>query len=355
MSQPTPKSRLRTEDRGFVATGGFGRVILGTLDGRPIAYKAYSEERVGDIDFGALQKLIDWRGDLSAELRAQLDEFTAWPERLVTSERGVNVGYVMPPIPDRFLLPKSPRFLSDIYWTKVQASTRGFRYYEPPEKLAILGRYLARIEWLHKQGVIVGDIQERNVVFADNRPKYDVFVIDCDSMAAPSIWGTVHPPAAPLRFAWIPEQCALTQDADSARFSLMVACALMENADAWEVDQAQVSHLVRREIADLVSNTMASVAEGRCRQGEGSPILWWEAAKTWPQLVTMNGMYVSTDGNAREPYEPRGPVKVRRVVTVTGGTKHGENGSREVIRAVLAIVAVVALIVILLLTVGKSH
>ncbi|MFD0468781.1 hypothetical protein ACFQ0B_11030 [Nonomuraea thailandensis] len=115
-----------------------------------------------------------------------LDRRCAWP--IAAVGRGRVTGILIRPAPEEMFAElrdrRVPRHLDELTRSPERVNALrehyGTRYYEPPYKLAVLGRLLSTVQWLHEQGYVVGDLQLRNAVFTID-PAPAVYLLDCDS------------------------------------------------------------------------------------------------------------------------------------------------------------------------------
>ena len=111
---------------------------------------------------------------------------TAWPETVIV-DRGSCRGFVMPRIPDRLLSPTSSRSMHLLLQHALhpeKATRLGIRLPDNRGRLHLVAAYLPVVAALHRATVALGDISQRNLIWALGRGgRVDVFAIDIDSAA----------------------------------------------------------------------------------------------------------------------------------------------------------------------------
>lgn len=164
----------------------------------PLAYKEVLTTIAADKRRRALadmRRVVALRKSMTATDQARLDEYAAWPLEMVT-DAGQDVGCLMPLIPSQFFahvqpqggpaedIPRGIEFLSA---TEDLCRKAGFSQAEIDEFservtiAAVLAKLIYAIGFLHKHGIVYGDISLKNAVFALNPPR--VMLLDCDSVA----------------------------------------------------------------------------------------------------------------------------------------------------------------------------
>ncbi|NIL74893.1 hypothetical protein RhoFasB10_00985 [Rhodococcus sp. B10] len=171
--------------------GGFGTVYLvKTSSGsNQFAYKEF--KKVSADELANLDLLVTFRKKLSAPEKAELDSFAAWPLELVTS-KGATVGYLMEVLSDRFIeqsivqtsgTGSSPRSL-DWLAKPDHAARNGASLVVPEDDIATRTMFAAKLvyafNFLHKRGIVFGDVSLRNILHAD--APAEIKLIDLDSV-----------------------------------------------------------------------------------------------------------------------------------------------------------------------------
>lgn len=163
-----------------------------------LAYKevhTHISEKEQRQALSGMHRVTRFRQSLGARDRAILDEYAAWPLEMVM-DKGQPVGCLMPLIPSDFFAqvnppggqPKSiPRGLEYLSATEIGNQRSGFSRSEMDafsDRLtivAVIAKLVYTIAFLHKHGIVYGDISLKNAVFALNPPR--VMILDCDSVA----------------------------------------------------------------------------------------------------------------------------------------------------------------------------
>jgi hypothetical protein len=293
-------------------------------------FKRYDEETLAGLDKDALLAMVRWRRALPLQDRASLDRRCAWPVAVVWAD-GVT-GILIRPAPERMFTESRdrlvPRHLDELTRSPERVSALreqyGTRYYEPPYKLAVLGRLLSTVQWLHERGYVVGDLQPRNAVFSVD-PVPEVFLLDCDSCVPIGGRGAL-PEADPEQWK-LPAEAGFSPESDYYKFAWAVVRCLQESAEAWSLDEEALTRVLPTRHLRLIR---------QCLDGAREPVdtaRWRAAGESWRWLVTPEHIYVETDSNLREAW-PRGR-------SAAGEAARGRHGGIVVLIVVLAAIAVV--------------
>lgn len=184
-----------------LGTGGFGVVhrVLGAPvagDPRPMVLKrpkpGLDRVHIPSVLEG-MRLAVHFRQSLSAKERQEIDEISAWPVTMVT-ERGGEVGCLLPLIPDEFFMdiPASgnvpaKREQRVMAYLAAPTKARNEIGYDNPDfhddalRLHLLSRLAWAIELLHRHGLVFGDLNPRNEVFTFSPAR--VRLLDCDAVA----------------------------------------------------------------------------------------------------------------------------------------------------------------------------
>ncbi|TYB51823.1 hypothetical protein FXF51_52750 [Nonomuraea sp. PA05] len=318
-------------------------LVLCEVSGVPGRFlvKRYDEETLAGLDEEALLAMVRWRRELSRRDRATLDRRCAWPVSVVRQGRvtsrvtGRVTGILIRPAPERMFIElrdrRVPRHLDELTRSPERVNALrdhyGTRYYEPPYKLAVLGRLLATVQWLHEQGYVVGDLQLRNAVFTVD-PAPAVYLLDCDSCLPVGGRGAL-PEVDPEQWK-LPREGAFTLESDYYKFAWAVVRCLQESAETWSLDEVALARVLparhRRLIGQCVDGAPESVDTER----------WRVAGESWRWLVTPERIYVETDSDLR--------VAWRRGRSALWDGSRVRHGGVVVLIVVLAAIAVVALV-----------
>ncbi|NJP94084.1 hypothetical protein HCN51_32400 [Nonomuraea sp. FMUSA5-5] len=309
-----------------------------------LLFKRYDEETLAGLDEDALLAMVRWRRELPRQDRAALDRRCAWPVAAVRSSTGSDaaphgdgriVGILIRPAPEQMFVGLRdrmvPRHLDELTRSpdRVEALREqyGTRYYEPPYKLAVLGRLLSTVQWLHERGYVVGDLQLRNAVFTID-PAPAVYLLDCDSCVPAGGRGAL-PEADPEQWK-LPREGAFTPESDYYKLAWALVRCLQESAETWTLDEAALARVLPSRHITLIK---------QCLDGPPESVdtaRWRAAGESWRWLVTPGRIYVETDANLREAW--------RRGRSAVGNGSAARRGGVVVLIVVLAAIAVVALV-----------
>lgn len=158
-----------------------------------LVYKEYNAHPDHDQWLADASRAIAWRAALPAADRRALDTFAAWPIEMVT-DRGQPVGCLIPRIPQRFFIDQRepdgstkrvPRSFEKMTGTPQQWATLGMdveaRTWTPELRLALGAHIVFSIKFLHKRGLVYGDLSLKNAVFDAQNP--GIMLLDCDAAA----------------------------------------------------------------------------------------------------------------------------------------------------------------------------
>jgi serine/threonine protein kinase len=153
-----------------------------------MVYKEYKPQIRNAIDFTALAAMPALVEDsLSYAQAERLVSVAAWPCALV-EDAGTSTGFVMPAIPDKFFIPfatvkgvstTTAEFQHLLNHPSVLVA-RGINI-DYPQRYSLLREAAATLDFLHSNGVCVGDISPKNLLFS-LAPDPAVYFIDCDAM-----------------------------------------------------------------------------------------------------------------------------------------------------------------------------
>jgi eukaryotic-like serine/threonine-protein kinase len=153
-----------------------------------MVYKEYKAQVRADIDFTALAAMPALVEESLTYAQAErLISVAAWPCAII-EDGGTPTGFVMPAIPDRFLIALTTA-------KGVSSSTAEFQHLlnhptvlvarginlDDAQRCELLRETASTLSFLHKNGVCVGDISPKNLLFS-LEPHEAVYFIDCDAM-----------------------------------------------------------------------------------------------------------------------------------------------------------------------------
>ena len=196
-------------------------------------YRAAVRAKANPALLPGLLSLAEFRGRLSAELRAKLDHRTIWPLVVVTGDDGGALGIVMREIPGEFFEGKKPRELQLLFHSDDDARRQGLPLFGLHERLVICARIAATYMLLHRLDIIIGDVSPRNIVFTlGDSPR--LLAVDTDSTRVKGTRGALG--AQPHTPAWEPPEALLAKQLlDQDRRSGQASDVdLRGHADTWQ-------------------------------------------------------------------------------------------------------------------------
>jgi serine/threonine protein kinase len=175
-----------------IGQGGQGVVYrapkLKTKFASSMVYKEYKAQARAGIDFSALAAMPDLvEKSLIYADGERLISLAAWPCEIVENN-GIPAGFVMPEIPDEFFISLTTlkgvsRNLAEFQHllnAEPVLHARGIDI-DDVRRYVLLREVASVLTFLHSNGVCVGDISPKNLLFSLT-PREAVYFIDCDAM-----------------------------------------------------------------------------------------------------------------------------------------------------------------------------
>lgn len=285
--------------------GGTSRGIYRayTAFGRELLFKWYDDNALAVFESSNLYHLYAWRRDLDSRERAELDSIGAFPLASVWIDERFS-GVLIHPAPQRYMRldrrGASTVVTADLLALRTERSAQlGVPHFPPPQKLAIVGKLIANLEFLHRHDLVVGDLQPQNLLVSTEPGAVDSYLIDCDSM-----W--LHgrhalPPHDPPHWR-VPGVRAFSPQSDLHKALLLGARALWEDVSYYDPDSPSFSGADAEHFRQFMFSDHVKVFEqvlGGAEPATDTAI--HSAARVWRSLVRENGkMYVSTDDSVRK-------------------------------------------------------
>lgn len=256
-----------------LARGGQGIVYDGVSVTTRVAgetvYKEYTAQCLQMVDATALEAIPTFLDELPADARARLLSISAWPCATVY-DSGSLTGFVMPKIPTDFFV--------DL--TLANSTSRSLAEMQhllnPPEFVAKLGIAItdeqrcellretaSALVFLHANGVCVGDISPKNLLFRLSPPA--VYFIDCDAMR---VDGRSVLPQADTPNWWTPDgEEKATPQSDAYKLGLLAL--RMFAGEQHFTDPKSLPDSVPRLLRQLITDTLTRPAGKR-----PAPLAW---------------------------------------------------------------------------------
>jgi len=165
--------------------GGGGQGEIFRIENTNFAYKRYTDP--SRVEVSSLNGLMSWYKSLPRADQARVEQSLAWPTEIKYRDDGQLAGFVMPIAPSQAFV-KRPVGTS----TKNTLLELGmlmddmrpaYKAWLPEidanQRLTVIINFLELMDWLHKNGLVLGDISGRN--FAWRPDTMDVFCMDCDA------------------------------------------------------------------------------------------------------------------------------------------------------------------------------
>lgn len=143
-------------------------------------YKADTRRRAGPALLPGLLALTEFRTRLSVKDRRKLDQRAIWPLVVVTGDDGGASGIVMREIPAEFFAGSDVREIQKLFNADADARKQGLQLFDTTARLVLLARLAEAYTLLHTLGIVVGDVNAKNVVLSTgSKPR--VLIVDTDS------------------------------------------------------------------------------------------------------------------------------------------------------------------------------
>ncbi|WP_131811932.1 protein kinase family protein [Mycobacterium mantenii] len=152
-----------------------------------LVFKNYKSQARDEIDFSALAAMPDLVESMVYEDGERLISMAAWPCAIV-EDSGTPTGFVMPEIPEKFFISLTtlkgkslnPAEFQHLLNPQAVLYARGISI-DDEQRYTLLREVAAGLTFLHSNGVCVGDISPKNLLFS-LEPPLTVYFIDCDAM-----------------------------------------------------------------------------------------------------------------------------------------------------------------------------
>jgi serine/threonine protein kinase len=230
-----------------------------------MVYKEYHDGSGGKSDIlatlnvAALKAMPNFLESLPYVEGAKLIKIAAWPCRVV-EHNGQIRGFVMPSIPDQFMIELftakgSSRVMAEFQHilnkSEDVARRLNGRIITEREKYELLGRAASALDFLHSQNVCVGDISPKNLLFSLTGPTA-VYFVDCDAMRVNGV-SLTHQLETP---GWeIPSgQEKATPYSDRFKFGLLALRLLVGDQDTR--DPSRLPRSVPADVKQLITETL---------------------------------------------------------------------------------------------------
>jgi serine/threonine protein kinase len=225
-----------------------------------MVFKEYRPDVLTEMDFEALAAMPALvEESMPYEDAERLISIAAWPCAIVERD-GSPIGHVMPAIPDQFKMTlTTARGTSEVN-AEVQhllnhasmLTARGIDI-DDVQRYSLLREIAAELAFLHRNGICVGDISPKNLLFS-LAPREAVYFIDCDTM---DVNGVSALPQAETPGWELPEGEPLaTIYADSYKLGLLALRLLAGDQDVRDPKRipARTPSLLEKMITDALTS-----------------------------------------------------------------------------------------------------
>ncbi len=296
-------SDLSVTDANVYEGRGSSQALHRVVDqsGRSGLWKEYKEDVARAIDAELLTRLVQWPDTLTDRERERMLPHLAQPWAVVMQGDRV-AGVVMPEAPQTFFYRDRrgrvrPRTIDTLSNSRRSSGQTSSPFFEPPHRLALLGRLLILVSELHDAGVVVGDLQPQNILVSADPLHPAVMVLDCDSfwLDGRHAFGSVTDPET-WRSPWMGS--SFTNQTDLFKLALLVTRCLQEDNRDWYPKREVLTQFMPTHQVERLEGLLAKEVTVSAQQLRG-------LAGNWRARVGSNGtMYNSTDQYLHAPWSP---------------------------------------------------
>ncbi len=254
-----------------LGVGGQGMVFsapgIRLAGGEPAVYKEYLPAVRANVRFDVLGQMTGFLDSLSQADAARLSAVAAWPSRIVTNV-GQPVGFLMPAISDEFRVTLTlPSGKCETVEAELQHLLNPDTFLQKSglsvalgDKFQILRETAELLLWLHGEGITVGDLSAKNVLYSVT-PYPRTFLIDCDSMAVQgvSVGQQLETPGWDVRS--VSQEPLGTPQSDAYKFGLIALRLLV--GDQLTRDPMRLPGSTPPELRALIANSLSARPDQR--------------------------------------------------------------------------------------------
>ncbi|MBV1850040.1 hypothetical protein [Catellatospora tritici] len=325
-----------------LGVGGQAKVSLVHAPGfdQPMAYKAYNQQSLSQLDADALEQLIDLPGSAEPGLREVLTTRTAWPKAVV-QRAGQVCGFLMPVAPAGYTaylrLPDGmkPQLLAlEFLLNPVEYMANVNLPVTERQRLELLAELARLLHLLHSAGVAVGDLSPKNVLVRLTPPS--CHLLDADAMR---VRGRSALPQVETPDWSVPSGEELgTVATDSYKFALVVLRILLSDQYAGDPAALRPRH---PELALLAEQALSRSTSDRPGPGQWLGAIERALPNASVQIPTVPVAPRPVPGPATPAQVPPGGL----VIPARPPTRTSRSGVRFLVGAGLAAVVALALCV----------
>jgi serine/threonine protein kinase len=166
---------------------------LPEFPGERFVYKKYNDKtkQVAGPALGrGLTNFVQFRGRLPANQQRAWDARIIWPIAVVKDGNDAADGIIMRLIPDRFFhdfkkreggVNRKPREIETLFGDNETARRKGLPDVKLITRLQLVRAIAAAYSMMHKEGVVLGDISGRNIIYDPDPRQPAIMVVDVDS------------------------------------------------------------------------------------------------------------------------------------------------------------------------------
>jgi hypothetical protein len=229
-----------------------------------MVYKKYKAETLSTLNPDALQAMPQLVDGMAPDNQRRLIAIAAWPCAVVTTG-GAIAGFVMPAIPEQFFIQiqtvkgtaSAPAEFQHLLNEPSYLEARGI-HIDDTQRYSLLRELASDLTFLHGNGICVGDMSPKNLLFSLT-PRPAIYFVDCDAM---NING-VSALAEVETNGWevVAGERVATTHSDTYKLGLLALRLLTGDQDEKDPDQLPTS--VPKHVRQLISDTLTKPPESR--------------------------------------------------------------------------------------------
>lgn len=270
-----------------------------------MVYKKYKPDTLSTLNPEALQAMPDLVDDMVPENQRRLIAIAAWPCAVVTSG-GATTGFVMPAIPDQFFIPiqtvkgttSAPAEFQHLLNEQSYLEARGIEI-DDLQRYSLLRELASDLAFLHENGICVGDMSPKNLLFS-LAPRPAVYFVDCDAMRVNGVSALAE--VETNGWEVVSGERIATTYSDTYKLGLLALRLLTGDQD--EKDPNQLGPSVPKHVRQLITDTLTKPAESR-----PIPAVW-----TFLLDEAINSAQPGTVSAPTQPVASRKPVTPKPVL-----------------------------------------
>jgi eukaryotic-like serine/threonine-protein kinase len=310
-----------------------------------LVFKEYKPQACNHVDFSALAAMPDLVESMDYDDGERLVSMAAWP-CVIVENGGTPAGFVMPEIPDKFFVSLTTLKGTSLNPAEFQhllnppdvLDARGI-VIDDEQRYTLLREVAAGLSFLHSNGVCVGDISPKNLLFA-LEPPLAVYFIDCDAMRIDDI--SALPQVETPGWEVPPGEELATVFSDTYKLGLLALRLLVGDQDSKSA--RAIPPTTPNALRKLIADTLNRSPEKRPLPETWTYVLG-NAVEEAQHLKKHAPPRPANAGISKAPAPPTPPIILPANGSPTSGLSTTAKIMAGIAGAALAIIAVVAIII----------